>query len=241
MRNLAFLPLVLLTACQAGVPDPRGVDHDETLLTVSATGRSETRPDEASMTLGVDSLAGSAAEATALNNAKMQKVASALAAFGVGKDDMQTSNLSLQRIDYGKDRGRFRASNQLTVRVTQVEKAGDAVLAATEAGANVMSGPRLRVRDSEKAALSAYGNAYRAARARAEAYAKASGMEISRVLAIRDGGQAGGEPITMQAEDSRAVMMAPPTVDAAAPPPPPFNPGMNSSTVSVRVDFALKG
>ena len=102
MRVLVLIPLAALAACGPRAPDPRGVDHDETLLTVSATGRSETRPDEASITVGVNSQGSTAAEASALNNAKMAKVAAALTRFGVKPDDMQTSNLSLNRVDYGK-------------------------------------------------------------------------------------------------------------------------------------------
>ena len=45
-------------ACQPAAPDPRGVDRGETLLTVSATGRAETRPDEARFMVGVNTLAG---------------------------------------------------------------------------------------------------------------------------------------------------------------------------------------
>ena len=66
---------------------------------------------------------------------------------------------------------------------------GEAIAAATEAGANLLSGPDLRVSDREKASRSAYAAAYRAARARAEAYAGAAGLKIDRVLAIHDGGE----------------------------------------------------
>ena len=45
MRNLAIFPLLALAACQPPATDPRGVDRDETLLTVTATGRADTRPD----------------------------------------------------------------------------------------------------------------------------------------------------------------------------------------------------
>ena len=51
----ACSPLPPLAACQPAAPDPRGVDRDETLLTVSATGRADTRPDEARLQLGVQS------------------------------------------------------------------------------------------------------------------------------------------------------------------------------------------
>ncbi len=52
MRIAFLLPLAVLTACQPAASDPRGVDRDETLLTVSATGRAETRPDEARFSSG---------------------------------------------------------------------------------------------------------------------------------------------------------------------------------------------
>ena len=235
-RQLLLLAIPALAACQPAAPDARGVDRDETLLTVSATGRSETRPDEASITLGVNSQGASAAEASRLNNDKMAKVSAAIARFGVKPDDMQTSTLSLNRIDYGKERGRFQASNNVVIRLHDMARVGEAVAAATDAGANLVSGPNLRVTDAEKASMAAYAAAYKAARLRADAYAAAAGLKVVRVLAIRDGGQAGGEPIPM-AMDAMETM-APQAVSAPAP-PPPFNPGVNSSTVSVRVDFAL--
>lgn len=238
MRILFALPVLALAACGQSAPDPRGVDRDETLLTVSATGRAETRPDEATFSLGVNTIAASAGEASRLNNEKMQKVSAALTGFGIKPDDLQTQNLTLNRIDYGKDRGRYQANNTVTVRLKDVTKASDAVVAATEAGANLLSGPRLRVSDAEKASMSAYANAYKAARQRADAYAAAAGLKVDRVLTIRDGGQAGGEPMMM---DSAAVAVAPPPPPVAeqASAAPPFNPGVNTSIVSVRVDFAL--
>lgn len=239
MRPVLCLPaLIALNACQPAAPDPRGVDHGETLLTVSASGRSETRPDEARFTLGVETLGASASEASRLNNEKMAKVAEALAGFGVEEKDLQTQNLGLGRIDYGRDRGRFRAANQVEVRLREMDRVSDAVTRATEAGANLVNGPRLVVSDGEKASQSAYAMAYKAARERADIYAEAAGMKVARVLTIRDGASSGGlpEPPPMVATEA---MAAPPPV-AASPPPPPFNPGLNRTQVSVAVSFALE-
>ena len=123
-----------------------------------------------------------------------------------------------------------------------VGRAGEAATRATEAGANVISGPALRIADPEKANRGAYINAFRAARTRAEAYAEAAGMKIARVLTIRDGGQFGGgggypQPVMEQAMD--AVAMAPPQV-VSPPPPPSIRPGTTLTRVSVSVDFALE-
>ena len=124
------------------------------------------------------------------------------------------------------------AVNQVEVRMRAVDKAGEAVAATTQAGANVLSGPTLRVSDQEAATKSAYAAAYRAARARADAYAGAAGLKIDRVLTIRDGGD-NAPPISYAAD---AANYAVAEQSAAA---PPFNPGISESQVSVRVDFAL--
>jgi uncharacterized protein YggE len=225
-----------LAACERAAPDPRGVDRGETLLTVSASGRADTRPDEARLQLGVQSQAPSAGEASRLNRAKMDKVTAELARLGVTPDALQTRNLSLQRIDYGPERGRFRAYNMVEVTLRDMAKVGEAVTAVTEAGANVLSGPDLRVSDREAANRSAYAEAYKAARARAEAYASAAGLKIDRVLAIYDGGEA-SPPMSYVGNamaEARNMRVAP-----ASPPPAPFSAGVNTTEVQVRVDFAL--
>jgi uncharacterized protein len=237
MRLLYLIALAAaLAGCERAAPDPRGVGHDETLLTVSATGRADARPDEARLQLGVQSQAVSAGEASRLNRQKMDQVAAALSRLGVKPDDLQTRNLSLNRIDYGKERGQFRAYNMVEVTLRDMAKVGEAVTAVTEAGANVLSGPDLRVSNRESANRSAYAEAYKAARARAEAYASAADLRIARVLAIYDGGERSPPmPYVGNAMAEVRNMSAAPV----SPPPAPFNPGVNTTEVAVRVDFAL--
>ena len=234
-RSVLLLAALSVTACQQSAPDARGVGRDETLLTVTATGRADNRPDEARLQLGVQSIGPSSGEASRLNREKMQRVTDALGRLGVKPDDLQTRNLSLQRIDYGPERGRFRADNIVEVTLRDVSRVGDAVTAVTQAGANVMSGPDLRVSDREKASRSAYAAAYRAARSRAEAYAEAAGLKIDRVLGIYDGGESGVPmPPPMPVAPPSVRTMNVEQASAA-----PFNPGINTTEVRVRVDFAL--
>ena len=240
MRSQLLALLILPLAACSSAPEPR-VDHDETLLTVTATGRADTRPDEARLQLGVQSNARAAGEASRLNRDKMAKVQEALAKLGVKPDDLQTRNLSLNRIDYGAERGTYRAYNVVEVTLRDLAKVSDAVTAATEAGANVLSGPDLRISDREKSSRSAYAAAYRAARDRAEAYAGAAGLKIRRVLSIQDGGE-GGMPIPyVRSMDAAGMAVEQSAAPVAAPPPPPtpFSAGVTTQQVSVRVDFAL--
>jgi len=243
--DVKYLPLIAaplaLAACNEAY-DPRGVDHDETLLSVSATGESEVRPDEAFFQVGVENFGQTGKAASDANAQDIAEVVAALKAAGVPAKDIQTRTVGIQRIQYGDRKGQYQANNIVAVTVRDIERAGDAVTAATEAGANVFSGPDLRISDSEKAANTAYGEAFKAAKARAQAYADAADMKISRVLTIREGGGSQGNRY----------------VPGAPPPPPPvvmqtsrdaamveeagggvIQPGQTTSRVSVQVDFAL--
>ena len=243
MRILCLALLLPLAACQPARSDPRGVDHDETLLTVTATGRADATPDEARIQLGVKSLGPSGQEASRANREKMEKVGAVLAQLGIKPADIQTRNLNLNRIDYGKDRGRYRADNVVEVRMRDAKRVGEAIAAATDAGANLLSGPDLRISNREQANRSAYAAAYRAARERAEAYAGAAGLKIGRVLAIYDNGEFSLPAPYARTGNYDAAMVEQSVAAPVAPPPPPavmpFSPGTSTTEVRVRVDFAL--
>src|SRR3546814_15547317 len=167
----------------------------------------------------------------------MNKITAALARLDIPARDIQTRNLSVNRIDYGANKGRYEASNSVAVRVRDNKRVSEALAAVTAAGANIVSGPNLSVADPEKANLGAYGTAYKAARAKADAYAAAANLRVTRVLAISDGGQGGYMP-QMAAMEARIA--APPTVVPQAAPPVMAVTDLNIVTVSVDLALAAK-
>lgn len=225
--------LMLLAGCGPRPEARHGLGRGEVLLQVAATGTAEARPDEARFSAGMSTIDASAPAATNANTHKLDAILGRLKALGIEEKDIQTQQLTIQRIDYGANRGRFEANNVIAVRVRAVDKAGAAIAAATGAGANVLSGPDLRVGDPNTGARLASVAAFRAARARADGYAAAAGMKVARIIAIREGAVNEPQPYqTMQ--DER--MMAPPAIVAS---PPPVMSGTNSSSATVSVDFAL--
>lgn len=230
MKRIALL-LVLLAGCSQPT-DPRGVRPNEVLLQVAATGRAEARPDEVRLTVGVSTNAPTSAAASAGNNAAMTRVTAALARLGVKPDDIQTRSITLGRVEYGPGRGGYRAENLVEIRLRDVTQAGAAVSAATEAGGNVVSGPDLRIANPETARNVAYAAAYKAAKARADAYAQAAGLRVSRVIAIRDG--SGQPPVPYYMGDARMA------VAQAVAPAPPVHAGSSTEEVQVHADFALR-
>ena len=244
---LLFAPLTL-AACGDKPADPSGVARNETLLSVSASGQAESRPDRAQFQAGIETRAGTAKQASTANGEKIAEIVAALRELGVAERDIQTRTVSVQRIEYGPQRGQFQAANVVEVTLRDPDKAGEAVAAVTEAGANIVSGPNLSMTDPEATANLAYADAYKAARARAEAYAKAAGMEVSRVLYIRDAGGTqgqtwlrGAEMVEQSVADAAVRNQAAPV---APPPPPVAMPGMmigtSRSDVYIQVDFALR-
>src|SRR3546814_9697705 len=137
MKPALFLtPLLGLAACTPAAPDPRGVDRDETVLTVTGTGRAEATPDQALFTAGLSSIAADAQAASARNAETMNKITAALARLDIPARDIQTRNLSVNRIDYGANKGRYEASNSVAVRVRDNKRVNETPAAITAAGAN---------------------------------------------------------------------------------------------------------
>ena len=254
MKNAVLLAAVSLTlaACDRA-DEARGVDHGETLLSVSASGQAESRPDRAQFRAGIETFSRNATSASEANAEKIAEIVAALRDLGVAEEDIQTQSVNVGRIEYGDRKGQYRAMNVVEVTMDDPDRAGAAVTAVTEAGANVLSGPSLTMSDPEATANLAYADAYKAARKRAEAYAEAAGMEVSRVLYIRDAGGQQGQTWLRGAEAMNEAMVqrtsnTPPPPVA---PPPPINMGprpeeggmmvgTTRSNVYIQVDFALR-
>jgi hypothetical protein len=246
-----ILPLaspLVLAACTDRVDEARGVDHGETLLSVSAGGQAESRPDLAQFQAGIETWSRSAKTASEENKEKIAEIVTALREIGVEEKDIQTRAVHVRRIDWGDRKGQFQASNVVEVTMRDPDRAGDAVAAVTEAGANIVSGPNLSMTDPEATANLAYADAYKAARKRAEAYAEAAGMEVSRVLYIRDAGGTQGQTWLRGAEAMNEAVVqrtvsAPPPPVSMAPRPESGDGmmvGMTRSNVYIQVDFALR-
>lgn len=251
MKNAAFLATVTLglSACGDRADEARGVDHGETLLSVSAGGQADSRPDRAQFNAGIETFSGSATAASEANADKIEEIVAALRELGVAEEDIQTQNVSVLRIEWGDRKGQYQASNVFEVTMDDPDRAGAAISTVTEAGANILPGPSLTMSDPEAVANLAYADAYKAARKRAEAYAEAANMEISRVLYIRDAGGQQGNTWLRGAQAMNDAMlerttMAPPSPQTVAPEEqgsPGMMVGTTRSQVYIQVDFALKG
>jgi uncharacterized protein YggE len=205
MRILAPLTLAILAVpAAAQVPGQPGMMLVEgTLLDVSATGRTSRVPDIATIRAGVVTQSATAAAALADNSARMGRVLAALKKAGVADRDIQTSNIGLQpQYRYVQNETPvitgYQATNNVAVRFRDIARAGTILDALAAQGANQIDGPNLSIDKPEAAQDEARIDAIAKARARAELYARAAGLTVSRILSISESGDfAPNPPVVM--------------------------------------------
>jgi uncharacterized protein YggE len=230
----AALP-VAFTAAHAQTTTPP-ILTDGTILDVTATGKTSAVPDLATIDAGVVTQSTTAAAALSDNAARMTKVLGALKAAGVASRDISTSTVRLNpQYRYADNQPPaitgYQATNTVSVKFHDIAKAGGILDALVREGANQIDGPNLSLANPDAALDQARTDAVARARARADLYAKAAGLSVSRILSIDENGENAGSP------PPRPIMFA---ARAEAAPKTAIEPGTTDVTVTLSVRFLLK-
>jgi uncharacterized protein YggE len=164
-----------------------------TTFALSAHGESRVAPDMATINLGVIGEAPNAAAAMAANASKMNKVMAALKTAGIAPKDIQTSGLNLnpQYVYQQNEPARltgYQATSQVTVTVHDLARLGRAVDATVGAGADQVNGISFGLDDPTAAEDAARLAAVKALAAKADLYAKATGLKVARLVSLSEGG-----------------------------------------------------
>ena len=143
----------------------------------------------------------------------MTAVLAAIKDAGIAERDVQTSRLSLQpQYDPNKSGPArllgFQVTNQLTVKIRDIDKLPGILDRAIGAGANEMSGIEFVVSEQSKLLDQARDEAIADAHRKAELYARAAGAKVGHVVAITEEGSA-PPCLPMEALRAGAVPVAP--------------------------------
>ena len=165
----------------------------ERLVTVTGEATVAVVPDAAVIRIGVSSPGHTAREASDANSKQMAAVLAALKGAGVADRDIQTSRLSLQpQYDPNKPGPPrllgFRVTNQVTIKIRDIDRMPTILDRAIAAGANEMSGIEFVVSEQSKLLDQARDEAIADARRKAELYVKAAGGKLGPVVAITEEG-----------------------------------------------------
>jgi uncharacterized protein YggE len=240
---LAATTLVLLILgtsflSQTGRAQPArqtGADEAGTQRTVSVTGagRVSAQPDQATVRLGVQTEAESAADALAENSERMQALLEALRDAGVQDADIQTQTLQLfpryeQPVEGAAPAlAGYTATNIVEARLRALDDLGAVLDAAVAAGGNSIDSIRFEVSDPAEALDQGRAAAMEDAQHKAEQLATLAGAELGEVLTI-----------------SEATRTPPPVFEAAPAADErvavPIEPGAQTVEVEVQVTWLLR-
>jgi uncharacterized protein YggE len=158
-------------------------------ITVSATGKVTVVPDVARISLGVTVNKSTVKAARDAGARAMTDIIAALKALGIADADIQTTGVSLYPQYANSSPAKvigYQISEQVQVTVRDLDKAGDAVDAATANGATDVNGISFEVADPVKAQNDARAAAVEAARVSAQAMATAGHVSLGTVVSITD-------------------------------------------------------
>ena len=205
---------------------------DTARITVTGTGKVSGVPNQLSLSMGVQTSAGSVATALREANAAARSVAAVLRRSGVASSDIQTSGLSIYP-NYSGSSGvpsGYQVSEELTITLRRLSVAGSQISAAARAGGNAttIDGVSLNLSDTSSLLAAARTKAVTDARAKAAAYARALGRPLGPVISMSEGQPTQPpvypEPFASAAHAASSV---------------PVHPGTQQLSVTVTVIFGL--
>jgi uncharacterized protein YggE len=227
---------LLVSACAPAAVNSAGQPVVRT-LSVSGNGQAYLAPDIAYIYIGVHTEKLTAAEAVAENTEQTQNLIQAIRDFGIEANDIRTTNFSIWPMDKfdpqsGAPTGEktYAVDNTVYVTVRDLEKLGDLLDTAVEAGANTVNSVQFDVEKKDDALKQARVDAMKNAEAQAKELAEAAGLSLGEVQSINfadnqypvfDGKGGGGG----MAAEAAAV---------------PIQPGQLTFTVTVNVTYEIK-
>lgn len=175
------------------------VASQATTLHLSAYGEVKVQPDMASLVLGVQTEAPTAAQALSANAGQMDRVIGALRRAGIAERDLRTSRVSVNpKYVYEQNQPPkltgYESSNQLTVTTRDLKRLGALIDAAVGAGATNVNGVAFTLADPRPAQDAARLQAVKALQTKAALYATALGHPIARLVTFSEGAEGAAPP-----------------------------------------------
>jgi uncharacterized protein YggE len=183
-------------------------------IAVSGQGEATVVPDRARLSIGVQTQAATAADASARNATLQRAVIDAIRGQGVAADQISTSGYNVfpeQTYDQATRRSRitgYNVQNTVVVELRQTAQVGPVLDAVLARGANLVSSLQFYSSQAEAVRRQALQSAVARARADAEAMASAAGGQLGDLLELSSDVSTPPRPMMMEMRASRAVAAA---------------------------------
>lgn len=223
------LTVALVLAQNAVVAGPQ-----PPVLVVTGDSNVLANPDEAVVRLGIVRQANVAETAQQQANAVAQEILKAVSSLGVPPKDIQTARLVLTPVYTPRNSEQrivsYSATNTVSVRLDNLEKAGAVIDAGLKAGANQLEGVQFQLRNELPSREQALKEAVQEARAKAQTMADALRVNLLEVIEASEGGVS-----VIPRFQAGAVAMERAAVSA----PTPVSPGQIEIRASVTIRYRI--
>ena len=163
-------------------------------ITVQGTGRVSGQPDTLTATVGVEVERPDVQAALDAARAGAQRVIDAVVDAGVAEEDVQTAEFDVHPRYEEPSRGSppairgYLVRNLVEVKVREIDRAGQVLAAATEAGGEDarVRGVRFSLEDNTQLVAQARDRAFADARSRAEQYAQLAGRGLGALVSVEE-------------------------------------------------------
>lgn len=207
-------------------------DQTPQQLRVQAEGQVEAAPDQLRLRLGVITEAGDAGQAVNENNQRMSAVMTMLTELGLERKDLATGQFQIQPqwsqpprptpANWQREIIGYRVSNDLWIRTTRIDLAGQLLGLAHQVGVNQVGNLQFTIADQDNYLQQAMSLATQKALKQAQVLASAAGAELGNILSLTlepPGGLSSSAPLIAEARmmtATDAVPITPGNVDIQA-------------------------
>jgi uncharacterized protein YggE len=216
-------------------------------LTVSAEGKATGIPDVAQVTFSVTTEGKDAATAQGDTIKKMDDITTYLLDKGVEKKDIQTTGYNVYPRETYNCTNRmvpcnptiigYTVSQQVTVKIREVAKAGEILGEVVTKGATNVSGPTFVIDDASELEDEARAEAIDKAKERARTIARQSGIKLGKLIGVSDDGS-GPMPYAMDGRGGAEMDMM--VKNQAAPAMPNIQPGSQEVFKTVTLTYSIR-
>ncbi|MFA6100104.1 MAG: SIMPL domain-containing protein [Patescibacteria group bacterium] len=207
-------------------------------ITLDGQGKVTAKPDVATVDLGVVTEGATVKDIQQKNTDKMNAIIAALKAMDIKAEDIQTQSYNLSpKYDWTDGMQKlvgYTISQNISVKVRELDKAGDVVSKGGELGANQIGGVQFVIDDPKALEAQAREKAISDAQQKADVLAKKLGLDVVRVISFSESQGSNYPPqpyLTMGRAESAAKDMAV---------APQIEPGSQDVISNVSVTFEVR-
>jgi uncharacterized protein YggE len=177
---LAFSTAMLVKAQDKPVPQ----------INVSGEGKVTAVPDQAMISVSVDTKGNKSADVKKQNDAAVEKVIQAIKAHKLPKEDVQTQRIALNPVyDYEKKKYSYNATQTINILLKDLNQYDGLMEDLVDAGINRISNVEFRSSKADQLKTDARKEAMREAKRKAEDYVSVLGQKVGKAITINDNTQ----------------------------------------------------